>query len=312
LTKGNSGAKAQDKARKAANSGKRQSERNAPLDEAMAKAQVGIESVGGRELRVAHWRLDRESDHPPLLFFNGIGANIEAVAPLAEALDERPFIIFDMPGIGGSPDPVIPYNAATMAWTTTRLLDKLGVERADVMGVSWGGAMAQHFALQHPGRTRRLILAATSAGMIMVPGNPASLSKLADPRRYIDAAFMEEHFQTLYGGALGNSLDKMEHIHRLKPPSPRGYFYQLLAMLGWTSVPALPFLKKPTLIMMGDEDHIVPLANGWMLDKLIPNSELMVLRGGGHLFLLSHSDECVEAIRTFLDSHEEDEELRAA
>ncbi|WP_428028526.1 alpha/beta fold hydrolase, partial [Altererythrobacter sp.] len=209
-----------------------------------------------------------------------------AVAPLAEALPDRAFVMFDMPGIGGSPEPVVPYNTITMAWTTAQLLDKLGIERVDVMGVSWGGAMAQHFAIQHPGRVRRLILAATSAGMLMVPGNASSLSKMADPRRYIDSAFMEEHFQTLYGGALGNAVDKMEHIHRLKPPSPRGYFYQLIAMLGWTSAPALPFMRKQTLIMMGDEDHIVPLTNGWFLDKLIPNSELMVLRGGGHLFLL--------------------------
>jgi len=145
-----------------------------------------------------------------------------------------------------------------------------------------------------------------------MPGNPASLSKMADPRRYIDSAFMEEHFQTLYGGALGKAMNKMEHIHRLKPPSPRGYFYQLMAMLGWTSVPALPFMRKKTLIMMGDEDHIVPLTNGWFLDKLIPNSELLVLRGGGHLFLLSHSDECVEAIHRFLDEPEQQEKAKAA
>ena len=282
------------------------------LNEAMRDATITMESVGGRTLRVANWRLDQPSEHLPILFFNGIGANIEAVAPLAEALPDRAFIMFDMPGIGGSPEPVVPYNTVTMAWTTTQLLDKLGLNKVDVMGVSWGGAMAQHFAIQYPGRTRRLILAATTAGMIMMPGNPASLSKMADPRRYIDSAFMEEHFQTLYGGALDKAMNKMEHIHRLKPPSPRGYFYQLMAMLGWTSVPALPFMRKKTLIMMGDEDHIVPLTNGWFLDKLIPNSELLVLRGGGHLFLLSHSDECVEAIHRFLDEPEQQEKAKAA
>jgi len=147
------------------------------LDEAMRDATITMESVGGRTLRVATWRLDQPSEHLPILFFNGIGANIEAVAPLAEALPDRAFIMFDMPGIGGSPEPVVPYNTVTMAWTTTQLLDKLGVDKVDLMGVSWGGAMAQHFAIQHPGRTRRLILAATTAGMIMMPGNPASLSK---------------------------------------------------------------------------------------------------------------------------------------
>ena len=283
------------------------------VEDALADAEVSLETVGGRELRVARWRLDEPSEHLPVLFFNGIGANIEAVAPLAQALDDRPFIMFDMPGIGGSPDPVVPYNTVSMAWTTTQLLDRLGVDRVDVMGVSWGGAMAQHFAIQHPGRTRRLVLAATSAGMLMVPGNPAALTKMANPRRYIDAAFMQQHFETLYGGALGeNTSGKVEHIRRLKAPSPRGYFYQLIAMLGWTSAPALPFMRKDTLIMMGDDDQIVPLLNGKFLDMLMPNSELMVLKGGGHLFLLSHSDECVAALREFLDRPEHDEERQAA
>ena len=282
------------------------------LDEAIRDADIRLETVGGRTLRVATWRLDRPSHHLPVLFFNGIGANIEAVAPLAEALDDRPFIMFDMPGVGGSPEPVIPYNAVTMAWTSTQLLDKLGVDMVDVMGVSWGGAMAQHFAIQHPGRTRRLILCATSAGMLMVPGNPAALSKMADPRRYIDAAFMEKHFQTLYGGALGKASGKAGHIHRLKPPTRRGYFYQLLAMLGWTSAPALPFMRKPTLILMGDDDQIVPLANGTILKTLIPNSEMVVLEGGGHLFLLSHSEECTAAMQRFLNAPEGSEPAKAA
>ena len=276
----------------------------------MKTAEVSLETVGGRTLRVARWRLDMESEHLPVLFFNGIGANIEAVAPLAEALDDRGFVMFDMPGVGGSPDPLVPYNTATMAWTTTLLLDRFKLEQVDVMGVSWGGAMAQHFALQHPKRTRRLVLCATSAGMIMVPGNVGALSKMANPRRYVDAAFMEKHFRTLYGGALGEASGG--HIARLKPPTRRGYLYQLLAMLGWTSAPALPFMKKPTLILMGDDDQIVPLANGKILDTLIPNSELHVLEGGGHLFLLSHADQSVSAIRAFLDAPEAEEMAQAA
>jgi alpha-beta hydrolase superfamily lysophospholipase len=75
------------------------------LTDPMKTADVRMMHVGGRELRVATWRLDGPSVHRPVLFFNGIGANIEAVAPLAEALDDRGFIIFDMPGVGGSPAP---------------------------------------------------------------------------------------------------------------------------------------------------------------------------------------------------------------
>lgn len=270
----------------------------------MTTADVRMMHAGGRDLRVATWRLDMPSDHLPVLFFNGIGANIEAVAPLAEALTDRAFVMFDMPGVGGSPEPTVPYTTFTMCWTTAKLLDQLGIRQVDVMGVSWGGALAQHFALQHGGRVRRLILCATSAGMLMVPGSPAALSKMADPRRYVDAAFMEKHFATLYGDALGKTAGKKSHIGRLTPPTRRGYLYQLLAMVGWTSAPALPFLKKPTLIMMGDEDAIVPLVNGRILHSLIPGSELEVFQGGGHLFLLSHREQSVASIREFLDRPE--------
>lgn len=270
-------------------------------EDPMCGAIVTMEDVGGRTLRVARWRLDEPSDHLPVLFFNGIGANIEAVAPLAEALSERPFIMFDMPGVGESPDPLVPYNPFTMSWTAAQLLDQLGVGDVDVMGISWGGGMAQHFAMQHAARVRRVVLIATSAGMLMVPGNPKALTKMANPRRYIDPDFMLKNFETLYGEGLGKSQGKGGHMSRLKPPSPRGYMYQLLCMLGWTSAPALPFLlKQETLIMMGDDDAIVPLANGKFLDMLIPNSELVVLKGGGHLFLLSHKDECVDAMQEFL------------
>ncbi len=278
----------------------------------MTSADVRMMTVGGRELRVATWRLDMPSEHLPLLFFNGIGANIEAVAPLADALPDRGFVIFDMPGIGGSPEPTVPYNAFTMSWTAAKLLDALSIDEVDLMGVSWGGAMAQHFALQHPGRVRRVILCATSAGMVMVPGRPDVLSKMANPRRYVDAAFMEKHFATLYGDALGQTAGKGSHMGRLTPPTRRGYLYQLLAMIGWTSAPALPFLKKPVLIMMGDEDAIVPLANGHILRRLIPNSELEIFEGGGHLFLLSHREQSISCMRAFVDRPEVAVEVRAA
>ena len=257
-----------------------------------------METVDGRVLRVAVWRASAPTHNRPILFFNGIGANIEAMAPMAELLDDRDFITFDMPGIGGSPDPVVPYNAILMSRIAALLLDRFEMSVVDVMGVSWGGAMAQQFALQNPVRINKLILCATSAGMLMVPGNPAALVKMADPRRYIDPDFMAKHFKTLYGGMVGN---KSEHISRITPPSKTGYFYQLMAMMGWTSAPFLPFLKTETLIMMGDDDQIVPLANGKFLNFLIPNSELFVVKNGGHLFLLSHVEESITAIRAFLD-----------
>ncbi|MCX7267791.1 MAG: alpha/beta hydrolase, partial [Sphingomonadales bacterium] len=167
-----------------------------------------------------------------------------------------------------------------------------------VMGISWGGGLAQQFALQFGSRVNKLILVATSAGMLMVPGNFSALTKMINPKRYLDPDYMLKNFKTLYGG-IDSGADA--HAERITPPTRMGYFYQLVAMMGWTSAPFLPFLKTETLIMMGDDDQIVPLANGKFLNFLIPNSELFVVKNGGHLFLLSHVEESITAIRAFLD-----------
>ncbi len=261
--------------------------------------------VAGRDLRVAIWKA-----HPPpargigrpLLFFNGIGANIELISPLAAWFPERDIITFDMPGVGGSPSPRFPYRPWSMALRTARLLDQLDYGgRLEVMGVSWGGGMAQQFAFQHPGRVGKLILAATSAGVIMAPGDPRVLARMADPRRYVDPDYMREHFETLYG----SSLAKDDHIARLRPPTRAGYACQLAAMAGWTSAPFLPFLKMKTLVLTGEDDRIVPTINGKLLAGLIPNARLEIV-SGGHLFLISHAAQSIGLIQAFLAEPDQD------
>ena len=133
--------------------------------------------------------------------------------------------------------------------------------------------------------------------MLMMPGKISALSKMIDPRRYIDPDYMLKNFKTLYGGV---DSDADAHVEKITPPTKMGYFYQLAAMIGWTSAPWLPLLRTDTLIMMGDEDQIVPLINGKFLNSLIPNSRLEVIKGGGHLFLMAEADLCIHLIREFL------------
>jgi poly(3-hydroxyalkanoate) depolymerase len=261
--------------------------------------RIEIIRVGGRMLRVAVWTAapqGRRKPGRPLLFFNGIGANIELMAPLADWLPDRDIITFDMPGVGGSPEPVFPYRPWTMSLRVARLLDKLGYDgKVDVMGVSWGGGMAQQFAFQHPRRVGKVILAATAAGVLMVPGDPKVLSKMADPRRYVDPDYMKKNFSTLYSETLGSE----GHVSRLKAPTQRGYLYQLAAMIGWTSAFFLPFVRKKTLVLMGESDRIVPVINGKILATLLPHARLETVPGG-HLFLVSRPKETIPLIEAFL------------
>ena len=258
-----------------------------------------ILKIAGRSLRVAVWEAQTTAGKTrgrPILFFNGIGANIEIMASLAEWMPDQDIITFDMPGIGGSPSPRFPYRPWSMALRTTLLLNKLGYTgKVDVMGVSWGGGMAQQFAFQHPDRVGKLILAATAAGVVMAPGDPKVLAKMANPRRYVDPGFRGRRVVPLEGEALPSGA----HIGLMRPPSQRGYLYQLAAMAGWTSAFFLPFLKTKTLVLMGESDRIVPLVNGKLLARLIPNAKLETVPGG-HLFMVSRPAETFPVIRRFL------------
>src|SRR5260370_26899225 len=139
---------------------------------------------------------------PPLLLCNGIGASLELLQPFVDALDPRREVVrFDMPGIGGSPAPVVPYHLWTLAPLLSGLLDQLGHQQADVLGVSWGGGLAQQFAVRRPSRVRRLVLAATSPGALMVPGHPRALLRMLTPRRHRGHGYAPGIAGELYGGS---------------------------------------------------------------------------------------------------------------
>jgi poly(3-hydroxyalkanoate) depolymerase len=254
--------------------------------------------VGGQKLMVAIRH--GSSLRPPLLLFNGIGANWELARPFLSALTDTTAIIFDMPGIGGSPLPTLPYRPSNISRLAARLLATLGYERADVAGVSWGGGVAQQFAHQYPKICRRLVLAATSPGAIMVPGRPETLLKMATPRRYLDKTYMRKIAPDIYGGAFKMDPSLINrHAEAMSGARTLGYLYQLLALTGWTSLPWLWRVRQPTLILMGRDDPLVPVVNGRILASLIPNSRLEII-DDGHLFIVTRPDETAQRIEKFL------------
>ncbi len=252
--------------------------------------------VAGRRLHVARWHAGAKG-HRPLLMLNGIGMNLELLAPIARALPEREIISFDLPGIGQSPDPIIPYTIPCMALTTAALLDRLEIEQADILGISWGGALAQQFAFQHRARTGRLVLAATSAGAAMVPGNASMLAHMADPREYTVERTLRRNLASIYNGGGSGKVS----LNAAKAPSPLGFSYQLAAFATWTSLPFLPLLSLPVMIMADEEDQLVPPSNAHFLHNAIPHSRLEMFHGGGHLFMLSQQDRFIQKLRSFLD-----------
>lgn len=262
-------------------------------------ANQSMIGVAGRRLNVVRWH-EGATAHRPLLMLNGIGMNLELLAPIAHALPDREVICFDMPGIGASPDPIFPYTMSSMALATAALLDRLEIEQVDLLGISWGGAVAQQFAFQHKSRTGRMALASTTAGAAMVPGNTSMLAHLTDPREYTVERTFRRNLASVYNGGGSDRVS----LNAVKAPSPLGFTYQLAAFSTWTSLPFLPLLSVPVLIMADDEDKMVPQSNAELLHGAIPGSVLEMFHGGGHLFMLSQLTRFMATLRSFLDQDE--------
>jgi poly(3-hydroxyalkanoate) depolymerase len=257
-------------------------------------------AVGGQPLRVAVRPGD--GTRTPLVLANGIGASLELLQPFVDALDPSIEVVrFDAPGVGGSPLPRTPYRLPRLARLVACLLDQLGYPIVDLLGISWGGGLAQQFALSHRDRCRRLVLVATGTGMLMVPGRPKVLARMATPRRYLDPDYAERIAADLYGGTIradpGRARALLHGRTRVGPR--RGYLYQLAAGAGWSSLPLLPLIRQPTLLLAGDDDPIIPLVNARIMRRLLPDAELHIYHGG-HLGLLTEAAELAPVVDRFL------------
>jgi poly(3-hydroxyalkanoate) depolymerase len=261
-------------------------------------------TAAGRTLRVSV-RPGTDAAVPPLLLCNGIGASLEVLQPFVDALDGRRTVVrFDVPGVGGSPRPVVPYVLSTLTPVLVSVLVKLGYDRpVDVLGLSWGGGLAQQFALQHRRRCRRLVLAATGTGSLMVPGHPRVLSKMLTPRRHRDPDYARRIAGEIYGGSMRTEPQRAARVlHAATRLGPRrGYYYQLAASTGWSSLPFLRLIRQPTLVLAGDDDPIVPVVNARIMARLIPDAQLHVYRGG-HIALVTEADELAPVVEEFLDA----------
>ncbi|WP_263553314.1 poly(3-hydroxyalkanoate) depolymerase [Geodermatophilus sp. YIM 151500] len=258
--------------------------------------------AGGRTLRVA---VRPGTDHrTPLLLMNGLGASLEVLQPFVDALDPvRTVVRFDVPGVGGSPRPVVPYLYATFSPVVAALLDRLDLPGpVDVLGLSWGGGLAQHFAVQHRRRCRRLVLAATGTGTLMVPAHPRVLAHMLTPRRHRDPEYARRIAGELYGGTVRLDPERAARaLHAATRLGPRrGYYYQLAAGTGWSSLPFLGLIRQPTLVLCGDDDPIIPVVNARVMARFIPRSELHVYRGG-HLALVTEATQLAPVVERFLD-----------
>jgi poly(3-hydroxyalkanoate) depolymerase len=256
-------------------------------------------SVGGVRLRVSRG----DGAEPPLLLINGIGGTLEMCAPLREELAGRSVIAFDMPGSGMSPPLKAPLRMRGLAALIAQLIARLGHERVDVLGYSFGGVVAQELARRHPQRVRRLVLCATLPGWPSIPGDPIALWLMLTPARYYNARLAKAIVPRIAGGRTARDRAALQsdlRRRRTHPPSLRGYLHQIYAVTGWTSHPWLSRLAMPTLVVQGDADPLVATVNARWLARRIPNAELHLVRGGGHLVLFDEPERVAPVLEAFL------------
>lgn len=237
----------------------------------------------------------------PLLLLNGLGGLIHTFDPLRHELLDYTTITLDVPGVGKSQMPRWPMRLPRHADLIAEMLKELGVDQVDVFGVSWGGALAQEFALRHPSMVRRLILAATSAGPLM----------LVKPSDILDFFSRSKSAKLRKQEGSRNSIQTLLRFGMVKgmlTVNPRTYYHQLAALVGWTSLLRLFRLRQRTLILTGERDTLVRMYNAHLLHRTIRRAELHVLEGEGHFFVVTSPKRTAEAIREFLCQQYSDEE----
>src|ERR1019366_7145791 len=180
--------------------------------------------------------------------------------PLLPYLTGFRTIAFDPPGIGRSPMPARPMSMRALASLGAAILDELGIESAHVLGASFGGAVAQHMAICHPGRVRRLVLASTSFGAFAIPGHPAALWHIVHPGSHRDRT------EEIAGDTFGGRLRTEPGLVRTMPMrSPR-------------NIPTALYNMAP----------------------LIPHAQLHTVEGGGHVMLVDSPARVAPIITKFL------------
>jgi poly(3-hydroxyalkanoate) depolymerase len=239
----------------------------------------------------------------PLFLVPGIGCSADMWQPFVQYFPNRRIVSFDAPGAGRSSTPLYPVPVAALAALAAAVLDDRGVECADVIGFSYGGAIAQQLAYDYPERVCKLVLAATNCGFGSFWGSPGAMAVMTTPLRFYSQAYFELVAANVYGGATGRDPARRQSAsgaRRRLPPSSYGYAMQLIGGLGWSSFGFLPDIPHETLIVCGDDDPLVPIANARMLAQRIPRASLEVVERAGHLLLWDEPERIAPQIGHFV------------
>jgi pimeloyl-ACP methyl ester carboxylesterase len=216
-------------------------------------------------------------------------------------------VTFDPRGISRSKiEPDTQVSIEGIADDIAGLLDKIGAKRAHILGISFGGFVAQYFALRFPERLDRLVLASTSFGGAnhVAPAMPVlaafastdGLNTADRIRKYLTVAFSPEFVETS-----GKTVDRFCKLREENFVPREVYMQQLQAALSFDVEKQLAAITAKVLVLTGDNDVVVPSQNSRNLANAIPNSRLEIIGGAGHMAFVEKADEFNRIVGDFLN-----------
>ena len=234
---------------------------------------------------------ERGGSGPPLLFCNGSGATLESSALLIEQFRQHfDVVAHDQRGLGKTSIPDEPFTMAQYAADAAALLDHVGWATSAVVGVSFGGMVAQEYAVTFPERVTRLALVCTSSGGAGKPSYP--LHELAtlplEEQAAISLRLLDTRFSAEWLAEHPHDLAMVQaraNRPELTPAQRRGALAQLDARSHHDVWERLPKITAPTLVAGGRYDGIAPPANSEAIASQIPGATLGLYEGG-HLFFV--------------------------
>jgi pimeloyl-ACP methyl ester carboxylesterase len=248
----------------------------------------------------------------PLALIMGFSGSGRAWSERFLGMIEKHFrtIVIDNRGTGESDKPDQPWTLGDMAADAAAVLEHAGVARAHIYGISMGGMIAQEFALAFPGRVHGLVLGCTNCGAShSIPAKPEDVAKLVpqpgmNPVEQARMAFSAACGKAFLASSEGQAFLESQLIEQAKYPVTPMHTYQrqMEAIMGFDTFARLGAIKAPTLIIHGDDDAIVPVANAEVLRGAIPGARVHILHGAGHMFFWEQAGESVSAPAAFLSA----------
>jgi pimeloyl-ACP methyl ester carboxylesterase len=245
----------------------------------------------------------RQAGHgPPLVLLHGFLCDSRCWKPQLKGLSDRFRVIaWDAPGAGSSPDPSEPFTTANYAHCLAAFLDAIGVEKPHVLGLSWGGILAQEFYRLYPDRPRSLVLAGTYAGWrgslaeeVWTARLASCLADAAGQPEAVGAKFV----QGVFTAAASNELCA-EFSAIVSEFHPVGFRLMSLSSAETDTRALLSRIAVPTLLLWGDEDRRSPMHVAKQFAEAMPDAELAVIANAGHLSNMEQPEAFNAHVRRF-------------